>query len=99
MADKDFTNKRVEDATKIFGLIERDTKSYVILFLSVLCGVFIYLYVSAKNENISLLTDNFVKKRVESTLPQEVKRQVDPIAKGWERASEKIDTLINQSSR
>lgn len=97
MPGKDFIGKRVDDSTKLFGMIERDTKSYVILFLSVLCGIFIYLYVSAKNENIALLTDNFVKKRMETVVPQEVKKQISPIEKGWEMASERIDTLLNKS--
>lgn len=99
MSDKDFIGKRADDATKIFGLIERDTKSYVILFLSILCGVFIYLYIGAKNENIALLTDNFVKKRVENALPKEVKKQIQPIEEGWEKARNKIDTLIDQNTR
>lgn len=103
MSEKDFVNKRTEDATKIFGLIERDTKSYVILFLSIVCGVFIYLYVSAKNENITLLMENFVgkkiDKRVDEQLPQEVKKQVAPIEEGWNETKDKIDTILDKAKR
>lgn len=99
MGEKDFIGKRADDATKIFGLIEKDTKSYVILFLSIVCGVFIYLYISAKNENIKLLTEHFVKQAVQETLPKEVKKQIQPIEDGWDEARNKIDTLINRNTK
>lgn len=99
MSEKDFANKRVEDATKIFGLIEKDTKSYVILFLSVLCGIFVYLYVDAKNENITLLMENFVGKKIEQQLPREVKKQVAPIEEGWNETKDKIDTILNKAKQ
>lgn len=96
MSDKDFIGKRVEDSTKLFGLIEKDTKSFTILFLSITTSVFIYLWVQAKNENISLLKAQ-IRIEVERQLPQEVSKQVSPIADGWQKASGKIDTLIQNS--
>lgn len=97
----DFIAKRVNDSTKLFGMIEKDTKSYVILFLTALSATFIYLYISAKNENISLNSalNKQIQDEIRRQLPNEVEKQVRPIEKGVNSATAKIDTLIQNVTR
>lgn len=103
--NKDFGDRRVDNAEKVFSWIQKDTKSYVILALSLLCAYLFYLYVQAKNENIVISNDlntkiqNEIRAQIPGAVKEEVKTQVDPLKQGVEKATGQIDTLVNKLSK
>lgn len=97
MSDKAELIKEGSSAVeKLTNSANNKTLAFCLVFSMIISVIFIYLYVSAKNENISLLRAQ-IRLEVERQLPTEVQKQVNPIAEGWNKASGKIDTLIQNS--
>jgi len=94
----DMIGKRVNDAGKIFGWIKDNPLAFLCTFLSILCAVFVYLFVTAKNENITLLQEQ-VKLELDRQLPKAIEDKVAPMKAGVERATNQIDTLIKNITK
>lgn len=101
----DLITKRVNDAGKVFGWIKENPLAFLCLCLTVIAGVFIYLFIDAKNENIALTIDlskqiqDEIRLQAAPIIKEQVKEQVEPIKDGVGSITNKVDTLINSFKR
>lgn len=101
----DLITKRVNDAGKVFGWIKENPLAFLCLCLTIIAGVFIYLFIDAKNENIALTIDlskqiqDEIRLQAAPIVKEQVKAEVQPIKDGVSSATDKIDTLIKSFKR
>lgn len=101
----DLITKRVNDAGKVFGWIKENPLAFLCLCLTVIAGVFICLFIDAKNENIALTIDlskqiqDEIRLQAAPIIKEQVKEQVEPIKDGVGSITNKVDTLINSFKR
>lgn len=96
----DLLGRRVNDAGKIFGWIKDNPLAFLCTFLTITTGTFLYLFVTAKNENIALTIDlskqiqDEIRLQAAPLVKEQVKAEVEPLREGVNKATDKVDTLL-----
>ncbi|MGJ1321442.1 MULTISPECIES: hypothetical protein [Sphingobacterium] len=91
----DFIDRKIDGMGKFTRWIKENPLAFLCSVLTVLLFVFIYLYVQAKNENISLMRETSVKveNELRNQLPSAVKKEV---TKQTAPMKEQVDTTTSQ---
>lgn len=96
---EDFIDRKIDGVGKFTQWIKDNPMAFLCAFESALLLIFIWLYVGAKNENISLLKDSSkqVQDEIRKQLPTAVRPAVEQeVSKQTAPMREQVDTTTSQ---
>lgn len=102
----DLIGRRVNDAGKIYNWVRENPLAFLCTFLTVMNIVFIWLFISSKNENIELTSDlnskiieevrRQVPRAVKEEVPAVVDSKLEGVREGVDTALSKVNTIVEK---
>lgn len=102
---EDFIGKRVNDAKKLFGMAKEDALALMLVLSIVVNTVFISMYISAKDEVLTVTNDlniriqDELRRQIPGVVKQEVTTQVKPMKDSVGITKDNIEKVLDKLTR